>query len=102
MDKKVFEFHGKPGEYFLVFLVSLVMAYVPIFGWPVSFNYSTKWLIENLTISGRKLVYNAGYGETLKFLVVNLLLLIITLGIYSFWFVPKQYRFICDHSSYVE
>lgn len=102
MDKKAFEFHGKAGGYFVVFIVTLVTAYIPIFGWPLSMNYALSWIADNATVNGRKVTYTAKYGETLKFLLVNLLFLIFTLGIYTFWFVPKQYRFIADHISFVE
>ncbi len=102
MNKKSFEFHGAAGGYFVVFIVTLVTAYIPIFGWPISMNYALSWIANNATIDGRKIQYTAKYGETLVFQLVNLLLLVVTLGIYTFWFVPKQYRFIADHTSFVE
>jgi uncharacterized membrane protein YjgN (DUF898 family) len=94
---KTFEFHGKAGGYFVVALVNLICAYIPIFGWAFTFNFTNNWVAENATINGKNLKYTAGYGETLKFIFINALLLIITLGIYIFWFVPKSYRYIADH-----
>ena len=102
MNKKSFEFHGTAGGYFVVFLVTLICAYIPLFGWPIAMNFPLSWIADNATISGRKIKYQAGYGETLKFLFVNLLLTIITFGIYTVWFVPKQYRFIADHAQFVD
>jgi Bacterial protein of unknown function (DUF898). len=102
MDKMNFEFHGKPGNYFVVFLVTAITSYIPIFGWPIAMNYGLAWIADNTTIGGKQIKYSAGYGETLKFLLLNMLLLIVTLGIYVFWFVPKQYRFIAAHTSFVE
>ena len=99
-ENKTFEFHGTPGQYFVVFLVTMISAYIPIFGWPFGFNYGNEWIARNLTINGRKVKYHAAYGETLKFLLVNLLLIIITFGIYSFWYLPKQYRYILAHAGY--
>jgi len=58
-------------------------------------------MADNSLVNGRKVVYRAGYGETLKFIVANGLLLLITLGIYSFWFVPKLYGYVADHVEYV-
>lgn len=101
-ENKTFEFSGTPGQYFVVFLVTLVSAYVPIFGWPFGFNYGNKWIADNLTINGRKVKYQAEYGETLVFLLKNILLMIVTFGIYSFWFVPKSYRYILAHSSFID
>lgn len=100
--KKSFEFHGTAGGYFVVFIVTLVTAYIPIFGWPVTMNYNLSWIADNVTIDGRNIKYEAGYGETLKFILINLLWTILTLGIWTFWFIPRQYRFIAGHSRFVE
>lgn len=59
-------------------------------------------MAENALVNGKKVVYKAGYGETLKFIFVNMLLLIITLGIYIFWFTPKSYRYLVDHVVYAD
>jgi len=96
---KPLEFQGKAGGYFVVWLVSLVMAYIPFLGWAFAFNFTAKWMAENTVVKGKKLAYNAGYGETLGFIVVNVLLLFVTLGIYTFWFVPKSYRYAMSHIS---
>lgn len=100
MNDNSIEFRGKAGGYFVVFLVATVAMNIPLFGWPLGLNYGCKWLLENLYVDGRQGQYNAKYGETLKFLFVSVLLLMITLGIYVFWFVPKLYRFIASHSSF--
>jgi hypothetical protein len=99
MDKTTFKFNGTAGGYFLVFIVTFVMSYIPIFGWPVAFNYMAGWMVDNTEANGKKLKYNGKYGETLSFLLINILLMIITLGIYVFWFVPKSYRFVLDRTS---
>lgn len=102
MQIKSFEFKGTAGGYFVASLVALLTAYIPIFGWPISFNYFINWVADNSLIQGKKVTYTAKYGETLKFLLVNLLLLIVTFGIYTFWFVPKQYRFVADRLNFAE
>jgi len=102
MNGKTVAFHGKAGGFFVATIVSTVMAYVLVIGWPISLNFFVKWLADNTEINGRKVVYQAGYGETLKLLVVGILLVMVTLGIYMFWFYPKVYRFIADHISYVD
>lgn len=60
------------------------------------------WIVENTEVNGRKLRYEAGYGETLGFLLLGILLIFITLGIYNFWFVPKIYRFVMEHTRYAD
>lgn len=102
MNNKPFEFHGTAGGYFVVFIVTIICIYIPFFGWPFAFNFTNNWLAENGAINGRKIKYSAGYWESFKFLLVNMLLLIVTLGIYTFWFVPKEYRYIVDHAEFVD
>jgi uncharacterized membrane protein YjgN (DUF898 family) len=102
MSPKQFEFTGSAGQFFVVTIVSAVTAYIPIFGLPIGFNYTNSWLADNVLINGRKIKYTAQYGETLKFLFINILLVIITLGIYIFWFGPKSYRFIADHVTFLD
>lgn len=102
MHSKPFEFHGTASGYFVVFLVTFITAYIPILGWPIAMNFGLSWAADNLTIDGRKVKYEAGYGETLSFILVNVILIFITLGIYSFWYVPKMYRFVVDHAHYAK
>lgn len=98
-NSKPLEFHGTAGGYFVVFLVSAIASYVPFFGWAFALNYTAEWMADNALVNGKKVKYEAGYGESLKFVFVNVLLLIVTLGIYTFWFYPKMYRYVVDHIS---
>lgn len=100
--QKPFSFTGTAGGYFIVTIVTAITAYIIIFGWPLGFNFAASWIADNATVNGRKLRYSAGYGETLKFLLVNTLLVLVTFGIYAFWFAPKSYRYIMEHTSFVD
>lgn len=102
VNNKALEFNGSVGGYFIAFLVMVLTAYIPIFGWPIGMNFFAGWLADSTLVNGKSVTYKAQYGETLKFYVVNMLLIIVTLGIYVFWFVPKLFRYIVDHTSYVE
>ncbi len=99
-NQKPLQFNGTAGSYFVVFIVTLITTYIPIFGWAFGFNFMANWVAENSVVNGKPVVYKAGYGETLKFIFINSLLLIITLGIYIFWFTPKCYRYAADHMHY--
>ena len=70
---KPFKFNGDAVGYLVVTIVSGIMAYAIVYGWPIAFNFTANWVVENLEVNGRKLKYTSGYGETLKFLVINLL-----------------------------
>lgn len=95
-----FTFTGTAGGFFVAYLVTYVTSLLFIFGWPIAMNYMAKYVVENVDLNGKKFKYEAGYGETLGFLFVNILLVLITLGIYTFWFIPKSYRWILEHTSY--
>lgn len=99
-NQKPIEFHATAGSYFVVFLVVGVLTYIPLLGWAFAYNFMAEWVADNGLVNGKKVKYNAGYGETLKFIFVNSLLLLITLGIYIFWFMPKMYTYFANHVSY--
>ena len=89
MENKDIQFNGKAGDFFVVYIIVIVSYCIPVFGWPIAFNYMTNWVLDHTTIKGEKVSYSAGYVETLKFLFINTLLTCITFGIWSFWFVPE-------------
>jgi|GEM_PF-1318043 len=99
---KPLEFKGTAGGYFVFTLVSIVLMYLPILGWAWLLNYSAGWFADNTLVNGKKVYYRADYGETLKFMFINTLLLAVTAGIYLFWFVPKMYRYAVDHTHYFD
>jgi uncharacterized membrane protein YjgN (DUF898 family) len=101
-NQKPLQFNGTAGSYFVVFLVTLVMTYIPFFGWAFLINYTSEWMADNSLVNGKKVAYASSYSETLKFVVVNGLLVFVTFGIYIFWATPKAYRFIVDHVSYTD
>lgn len=101
-QSKPLEFHGTAGGYFILTLVTIIAMYIPVLGWAFALNFAANWFIDNTTVNGSKVKYQASFGESLKFVFVNALLLIVTLGIYSFWFYPKLYRYVFDHTQYVD
>jgi uncharacterized membrane protein YjgN (DUF898 family) len=101
-NQKPLQFTSSVSAFFVVYLVCIVACFVPLFGIPFAFNYSSTWLADNLLVNGKKVRYQATYVETLKFIFINLLLTCITFGIYSFWFTVKSYRYMCDHIDYAD
>lgn len=101
MNQKSFAFNGTAGGFFVTYLVTILCMIVPLIGPALGLNYMLKWLADNVTIRGEKIQYAAGVGETFVFILINALLIAVTLGIYVFWYVPKVYRYIADHVSFV-
>jgi len=100
--KKPIEFNGTAGQYLQLILVTLVFMYIPLLGWAFLLNYDAGWFAQHSTINGRAIVFRASYLQTLKFVVVSALLLLITLGIYTICFVPKLYRYLTEHIYYAD
>ena len=100
MNGKALQFNGQPGNYFGAAIVAWLCCLIPIFGWPLAFNTIVNWFANNLLVDGRTVKYSGEYGETLVFLLKNFLLILITFGIYTFWYVPKAIRFVADRTTY--
>ncbi len=101
-NAKPLEFKGTPGGYFVLGIVSFFLAYIPLFGWAFLFNYAMEWFADNTLVNGKRVKYSAEYGETLGFVFVNGVLLVVTFGIYVIWFGPKMYRYVANHTQYTD
>lgn len=100
-DQKPLEFKAGALDYFILTILSIILVYIPFIGWAFLLNYSGSWFAERSLVTGKKVEFNAGFGESLKFVFVNVLLLVVTFGIYSFWFYPKLYRYMAEHVNFV-
>jgi len=77
------------GEIFIL----LIIEYVFIF-------YIAKMSIENIEFKDKSFVFNGKFGEFFGILILGFFLTIITLGIYSPWFMKKMYNFFALNSSH--
>ena len=97
---KPLDFNAKALDYLILSLISALLAYIPFFGWAYLLNFSAEWFADRTLVNGKKITYRASYGESLKFITVGTLLVLVTFGIYVFWFTPKIYHYITEHMSY--
>lgn len=102
MQNKSFDFIGTPGGFFITLILTSLLQLIPIAGAVLGMNMMYGWMADNSLVSGRKVVYKAEFMETLVFLLVNVLLVMVTLGIYFFWFAPKMYKFVANHVSFAD
>lgn len=79
-----------------------MLTYIPFFGWALLLNFASSWYADNTLVNGKQVKYSAGYGESLKFVSINFVFLVVTLGIYTFWFYPKLFRYIVGHTTYTD
>jgi uncharacterized membrane protein YjgN (DUF898 family) len=99
-NQKPLEFEGTAGQFFVTFIIVAVLNIIPIAGAILAINYFTKWVAEHSKVNGQSVTFNASFMDTFVFVLINMLLVLITLGIYMFWYIPKMYRFIADHIVY--
>ena len=68
--------------------------------YPFAIVLLERWRAKHSYIEGRQLVFNGSawglFGLWLKWLI----LMVITLGIYSFWVMPRLYRWKWEHTSW--
>jgi uncharacterized membrane protein YjgN (DUF898 family) len=85
---------GTPQLYiFPMFLVLFLIAFVLIF-------YFSKLIIEHITYNDKSIVFGGSFLEFVGQLILGYFLSIITLGIYTPWFIRNMHSFFIDNSSY--
>ncbi len=62
--------------------------------------YIAKLTIENVSLNGKFIVFNGSFGRYIWTILLGSFLSILTLGVYSAWFVRDIHRFFIDNSSY--
>lgn len=76
-----------------ILILLLIIAYAIIF-------YIIKLTIEGVEFKGKSLVFEGSFGQFMAKFLVGLFLTIITLGIYSPWFITKIQKFFVDNTSH--
>ena len=99
-NPKPLEFKAGALDYFIFTILSIILMYIPFVGWAVLVNYSGGWFAKRAKVTGKDIEFKAGFGESFKLVTIAFFLLIITLGIYSFWFYPKLYRYMAEHTHF--
>jgi len=98
--QKPLQFQASALDYFILTILSVILVYIPFIGWAVLLNYSGGWFADRAQVTGKKIEFKAGFGESLKLVTIGFLLLLITFGIYSFWFFPKVYKYMAEHTHF--
>jgi uncharacterized membrane protein YjgN (DUF898 family) len=82
----LFSFYG-------IMILLMIISYSLIF-------YMLKLTIEGIEFKGESFVFEGTFGQFIGKFLLGLFLTIITLGIYSPWFITKIQKFIVDHTSH--
>ncbi len=96
-----FEFRGGAGTYFGTgLLAALITIFTLGICYPFALVLRERWRAKHAYIDGRQLVFTGSawalFGNWIKWF----LLMIITLGIYSFWVGPRIARWKWEHTDF--
>jgi uncharacterized membrane protein YjgN (DUF898 family) len=83
-------------------LLMIVLYTLLIVSMIVFLFYFTKQVIENMTFKDNRLKFEGSFGEYLGIVVLGIVLSIVSLGIYSPWFIRDVNRFFASRTSYQE
>jgi len=81
-----------------LFILPAILALVCI-AFVISF-FIQKLYIESIEYKDKSLIFNGKFGEFIGIILLGGLLSIITIGIYSPWFIKNTQKFFTDNSSY--
>jgi uncharacterized membrane protein YjgN (DUF898 family) len=96
-----FRFDGDVGSYIGTFiLAALIILFTAGFFYPFALVLFQRWKAKHSYIDGRRLIFTGTavglFGNWVKWL----LLCFITLGIYSWWVVPRMMQWIWEHTDF--
>lgn len=79
------------------FVAALICAITCGIGTPWAICYMMKFVIGHTVIDGRRLRFDGTGGQLFGNWIKWFLLIIITCGIYSFWVIPRLYKWTASH-----
>ena len=99
--KKQFKFEGKGGEFFSILLVNILLSSITL-GIYSAWAYVKvrKYLMDNLTLDGKKFSFEGDGGKLFSLWLVQGLLTMITFGIYGAWAMVKIRQYMCENTQY--
>ncbi len=86
-------------DYQALYYILPSMLFLGIIAFLITF-YLTRLFIEGIEYNGQSLVFKGNIGQFVGIFLLNLLLSIVTLGIYTPWMVKNIQKFFVDHSTY--
>lgn len=103
VKSKVSKWDGGVLEFFLNYLFAGIICMITLgFGFPWALVHIIKFMVKHLEIDGQRYTFDGTGGQLLGNWVKWFLLMIITLGIYSFWVAPRMFNWVASHLHKVE
>jgi uncharacterized membrane protein YjgN (DUF898 family) len=96
-----FVFTGTAGPYFKTWLLSSLLALIPLAA-PWASCMMERWKANNTYVRGKRLRFDGSGLGLLGNWIKWFFFLTITLGIYYFWFVPNYNRWIIENTKFAD
>jgi uncharacterized membrane protein YjgN (DUF898 family) len=96
-----FKFDGGAASFLGTLIISTIITILSLgLLFPFAYCMRQRWIAHHTMINGRRLKFNgSGFGLIGNW-IVWLLLCIITIGIYSFWVIPKFIKWQVENTSF--
>lgn len=78
-------------------VASLIISFTFGICTPWAVCYMMRFIVEHAMIDGKRLTFDGTGGQLFGQWIKWFLLTIVTCGIYSFWVMPRMYKWICSH-----
>ena len=101
MDDKQFKFDGDVPSFLGISIVSFIITVISVgILFPFAYCMRQKWVAHHTVIEGRRLKFNGSGFSLIGKWIIWLFLCFITLGIYSFWVVPRFIKWQVENTSF--
>ena len=96
-----FEFDGGAATYWGTSLLGNLITFVSLgFLYPFALVLKERWRAKHSYIDGRQLAFKGSAWGLLGRWIGWLLLIIVTLGVYSFWVIPRLQRWRWENTAF--
>jgi uncharacterized membrane protein YjgN (DUF898 family) len=103
VKSKVSKWDGGVLEFFFNYLFAGIICMITLgFGFPWALVHIIKFMVKHLEIDGQRYTFDGTGGQLLGNWIKWFLLMIVTLGIYSFWVAPRMFNWVASHLHKVE
>jgi len=98
-----FEFRGKGGSFFWLFIWTTFLTIITLgIFFPWSIVAQLKWLAANIFIDGKRLCFKGTGGGYVANWILIMVFSIITLGIYIPWGLVRIYRWVLSNTYFAD
>lgn len=101
-EPKPLQFSASAWNYFAVAVLCWLISWIPFFGWAAFVMIMNGFIADHLRVAGRRVRFGMTYGAALWMVTRNFLVIILTLGLGTYWVAVASWRQLYDSIEYAE